>query len=166
MGDVAGRPRHPLRFAYSAWQRLAFAVSCVEVLLPSYVKSSALGWVGPIRSDGVFDATFVLWRRPSDARWQAGTEIDLSPADVEETDPDGSWLLDVLSDDIATRYIEYAAEVFQAQLNRAAAEHVVTVHPLAEPVVQALNANRSWSDVRSEASRLEFPVASAPSTSE
>ncbi|MEU5789497.1 hypothetical protein ABZ754_17415 [Micromonospora purpureochromogenes] len=39
--------------------------------------------------DGTLDATFVLWRRSGDDRWHAGEGIDLSPADDEETDPDG-----------------------------------------------------------------------------
>lgn len=46
---------------------------------------------------GTLDATIVLWRRSADDRWHGGEGIDLSPADDEETDPDGAWLLDALS---------------------------------------------------------------------
>ncbi|MBB4741875.1 hypothetical protein BJY16_005334 [Actinoplanes octamycinicus] len=117
------------------------------------VDEPAFSW------DGRLNATFVLWRRTGDDRWHAGDGIDLSPADVDEEDPDGSWLLDVLFDDIAEQYAQYADEVLEIELPPAAIEHVVAFRPLTGEAIRALNPDADLAHVRSEAARIGYPLA-------
>ncbi|GIF96854.1 hypothetical protein Cci01nite_19480 [Catellatospora citrea] len=81
-------------------------------------------------------ASFVLWRRAGDEQWNAGDDIDFSPADDDEVNPDGSWLLDVLLDDIAGKYIEYAENVHEVDLIPSAVEHIVSFSPLTQEVIR------------------------------
>lgn len=111
------------------------------------------------RPDGTLDASFVLWRRTDDRRWHAGDDIDFSPADVEEDDPDGSWLLNILFEDIVEKYREYADEVWEVDLPLSAIEHVVAFLPLTDAVVQALNPGIDSAHVRVQAEKLGYPLA-------
>ncbi|MBQ0904944.1 hypothetical protein [Micromonospora sp. U21] len=110
------------------------------------------------RRDGTLDATFVLWRRTNDERWHAGDDIDFSPADDDEVDPDGSWLLDILCDDIAADYIEHAREVYETELDPAAVEHIVTLRPLSDAAVRALNPDAALANLRERAEEYGYPT--------
>ncbi|MGC5021322.1 hypothetical protein [Micromonospora sp. DT47] len=113
------------------------------------------------RQDGTLDATFVLWRRTNDERWHAGDDIDFSPADDDEVDSDGSWLLDILCDGIVAEYIEYAEEVYEIDFDRAAVEHVVALRPLTDATVRALNPHVEVADLHEKAEEYGYPVAMA-----
>jgi hypothetical protein len=109
--------------------------------------------------DGTLNASFVLWRRADDEQWHAGEAIDFSPADENEADPDGSWLLDILFDDIAEKYCEHADEVYEVDLISASVEHVTAFLPLTDAVIRALNPEADVAHVRTEAERLGYPLA-------
>ncbi|WP_460492254.1 hypothetical protein [Dactylosporangium cerinum] len=115
--------------------------------------------------DGTLNASFILWRRNDDERWHAGDNIDFSPACDDEVDPDGSWLLDILFDDIAEKYREHADEVYQVALPRPAIDHVVAFLPLTDAVIRALNPEASPAHVRAEAEKLGYPCRQTPATS-
>ncbi|MGN9805039.1 hypothetical protein [Micromonospora sp. L32] len=110
--------------------------------------------------DGTMEATFLLWRSVTDDRWHAGNEIDFSPADEEEVDPDGSWLLDILCDEIVDEYIQHAQEVYEVDLDRGAVEHIVALRPLTDAVVRVLNPDGRMADLRERAAELDYPVES------
>ncbi|MEU4717756.1 hypothetical protein AB0F73_29435 [Micromonospora purpureochromogenes] len=112
--------------------------------------------------DGTIDATFVLWRRSGDDRWHAGEGIDLSPADDEETDPDGAWLLDILCDGAAEECLEYAWSVYDIEMDKVAVEQILTLQPLTDEVIQALNPHKRLADLRERAAELDYPIESAP----
>lgn len=109
--------------------------------------------------DGVLAATFVLWRRTADERWHAGDNIDFP--DDGEVDPDGSWLLDILFDDIVAKYVEFAAEVYEVELDPAAVEHVVMLRPLTDEVVRMLNPEAEPAEVREMAKECGYPTPAA-----
>lgn len=111
--------------------------------------------------DGTLDATFVLWRRVDDGQWHAGDDIDFSPADDDEVDPDGSWLLDVLFDDIAEKYRQYAEEVHEVALPRSAVDHVAAFLPLSDAVIRALSPAAEPADIRAKARKLGYPLTTA-----
>jgi hypothetical protein len=108
--------------------------------------------------NGELEATFVLWRGLTDDQWHAGAGIDFSRAEEEEDDPDGSWLLDILCDEVAQEYVQYVQEVYEIDLAPAAVEHVLTLPPLTDAAVRALNPKLSLVDVREKAAKLGYPV--------
>ncbi|GAA3255176.1 hypothetical protein ACFO1B_47910 [Dactylosporangium siamense] len=108
--------------------------------------------------DGTLYASFVLWRRTEDDRWHAGDNIDFRPASDVEVDPDGSWLLDILFDDITEKYHQHAEEVYQVDVPRPAIDHVVALRPLTDAVIRALNPEASPAHVRAEAENLRYPL--------
>lgn len=111
------------------------------------------------------NATFVLWRRPGDERWHCAEGLDFSPADEIEEDPDGSWLLDVLLDDITGKYLEHAATVLRTDLDRDAVGHVTAFQPLTDAVIRALNPAADLDVVRRLAAGYGYPLAGqAPAT--
>jgi hypothetical protein len=108
---------------------------------------------------GTLNASFVLWRRAGDERWHAGDDIDFSPADDDEVDPDGSWLLDILFDDIVQKYREHAEEVYELDLPEAAVGHVVAMLPLTDAMIRALNPEAEPARIRVEAEKLGYPLS-------
>ena len=109
------------------------------------------------RPDGTLQATFVLWRRTGDERWHTGADIDFSPADDDEVDPDGSWLLAVLLDDIAEKYREHAEEVYEVDLPQSAVGHIAAFLPLTDAVIRALNPEAEPAHIRAAADNLGYP---------
>lgn len=109
--------------------------------------------------DGTLNASFVLWRRAGDKQWHAGTDIDFSPADDNEVNPDGSWLLNILFDDVAEKYRKYAEEVYEVDLPPFAVRHVAAFLPLTDAVIRALNPNTDPAHVRAQAEKLGYPLA-------
>jgi hypothetical protein len=116
--------------------------------------------------DGTLNASFVLWRRVDDGQWHAGHDIDFSPADDDEVDPDGSWLLDIVFDDIAEKYRQYAEEIYEVDLPQSAVGHVAAFLPLSDAVIRALNPETEPAHIRAKALKLGYPLTATAGTFE
>lgn len=90
---------------------------------------------------GQFIATAVLWRLTGDNRWYASEGITFPPlrGPYDDTGPDGCCMLEILLDDIVDRFVEFANDYHEIEVDRAAVEHVVAHRPLTDAVIQALN---------------------------
>ncbi|MEN3615622.1 hypothetical protein AAH979_39770 [Plantactinospora sp. ZYX-F-223] len=110
---------------------------------------------------GQFLATAVLWRLVGDDRWHAGEGITF-PALRGRYDgigPDGSGMLEILLDDIVDRFVEFAGDYYEIEVDRAAVEHVVAHRPLTDPVIQALNPQLAVADLREDIAAIGYPIA-------
>jgi hypothetical protein len=47
-------------------------------------------------------------------------------------------MLEILLDDTVDRYVEFATDYYEIELDRAAVAHVIAERPLTDPVIQAL----------------------------
>ncbi|GIG87893.1 hypothetical protein [Plantactinospora endophytica] len=110
---------------------------------------------------GQFIATAVLWRLVGDDRWHAGEGITFPPplGPYDTTGPDGSGMLEILLDDIVDRFVEFAGDYYEIEVDRAAVEHVVAHRPLTDTVVRALNPQLSFADLRDDIAGIGYPVA-------
>jgi hypothetical protein len=108
--------------------------------------------------DGTPYATFVLWRCVGDERWYTAEGLDFSPADDDEVHPDGSWLLDIVFDDIAEKCLEYAGEVCEVGLAKPAVAHVIAFLPLTDDVIRALNPEAEPAYVQAGAEKFGLSV--------
>lgn len=102
--------------------------------------------------DGRFLATAVLWRLAGDDRWHAGEGLTFSP-------PDGSFMLEVLFDDIVEQYVDFAVDYHGIDVDRTAVEHIVAQLPLTDAVVQALNPEATLADLRADVAAIGYPIA-------
>ncbi|MGK5520737.1 hypothetical protein ACSNN9_15450 [Micromonospora sp. URMC 107] len=113
--------------------------------------------------EGQFVATAVLWRLTGDDRWHAGEGIAF-PAPrgpYDDTDPDGSGLLGILLDDIAERYVAFAGDYYDVELDPTAVERIVAQRPLTDPVVRALNPAVTVAGLREAVTAIGYPVAAS-----
>ncbi|GAA0961408.1 hypothetical protein [Virgisporangium aurantiacum] len=93
--------------------------------------------------EGSLNATAVLWRRTGDDGWHAGAGITFPPSrGPYDTSPDGADRLAILGDDIVDRYVDFARDYYEIEVDRAAVAHVVAMRPLTDAVVRALNPDR------------------------
>ena len=107
--------------------------------------------------EGNFLATAALWRLPADERWHAGEGIAFPPSRGRyDTDPDGTALLAILLDDIVDRYIEFAGDYYEMDVDRAAVEHIVGQLPLTDAVVQALNPGITVAELRDDLAAIGY----------
>ncbi|CCH19091.1 hypothetical protein [Micromonospora lupini] len=111
--------------------------------------------------EGRFVATAVLWRLSSDDRWHAGEGITFPPLRGPHGDnaPDGSDLLEIMLDDIADRYVEFAEDYYEIEVDRGVVEHVVAHRPLTDVVVQALNPEVTVGRLRRDIAAIGYPIA-------
>jgi len=110
--------------------------------------------------DGQFLATAVLWRLRSDDRWQAGAGITFPPPrGLYDSGPDGAGMLEILLDDIVDRYVAFAEDYYETQVDRNAVEHIVTRRPLTDPIVRALNPEATLADLRADIATIGYPLA-------
>ncbi|SCL44680.1 hypothetical protein GA0070606_0400 [Micromonospora citrea] len=110
--------------------------------------------------EGRFVATAVLWRLAGDDRWRAGEHIAFpQPRGAYDTDPDGSGLLEILLDDIADRYVSFAQDHHEVDVDPRAVEHVVAHRPLTDVVVRALNAEATVSGLYEDVAAIGYPIA-------
>ncbi|SCE94131.1 hypothetical protein GA0074695_2316 [Micromonospora viridifaciens] len=109
---------------------------------------------------GQFIATAVLWRLTDDGRWHAGEGITFPPlrGPYDDTGPDGSRMLEILLDDIVDRYMEFASDYYEIEVDRAAVEHIVAQQPLTNTVIQALNPQLSVADLQKDLATIGYPV--------
>lgn len=98
-------------------------------------------------------ATFCLWRRPTDQAWRTGS-IDL----LKGEDPDGSAALLRLVDGDPKAYRTWAEDYFETSVARSAVDHIFGHHPLSEEVVRALNPELSLADLDEDVSDIAYPI--------
>jgi hypothetical protein len=112
--------------------------------------------------EGHFLATAVLWRRAEDERWHAGEGIVFPPSrGPYDTDPDGTAMLEILLDDIVDRYVQFAGEYYEMDVDRVGVEHVMAHRPLSDAVVQALNPGVTVADLRDDLAMIGYPAPPA-----
>ncbi|MEU8075321.1 hypothetical protein AB0B31_07710 [Catellatospora citrea] len=105
--------------------------------------------------EGRFIATAVLWRLAGDDRWHAGEGITF-PADDAR---DGSGMLRILLDDVVDRYVEFAEDYYEIEVDPAIVAHVVAHRPLTDAVVQALNSDVTLAELRRDLAAIGYPMA-------
>jgi hypothetical protein len=110
---------------------------------------------------GQFIATAVLWRLVGDDRWHAGEGITFPPlrGPYDDTGPDGSSMLEILLDDIVDRFVEFARDYYEIEVDRAIVEHVVAHQPLSDAVIRALNPHLTVADLRKDVATIGYPIA-------
>ncbi|MBQ1072842.1 hypothetical protein KBX06_06665 [Micromonospora sp. C31] len=113
--------------------------------------------------EGRFVATAVLWRPAADDRWHAGEGI-VFPAPrgpYDDTAPDGSDLLEILLDDVADRYVSFAEDYYERELDPTAVEHIVAHLPFTDLVVRALNPDATVAGLHDAVAAIGYPRAAA-----
>ncbi|MBQ1019841.1 hypothetical protein KBX71_18510 [Micromonospora sp. D93] len=110
---------------------------------------------------GQFIATAVLWRLAGDDRWHAGEGITFPTVHeaYDETAPDGSGMLDILLDGVVDRFVEFASDYYEIEVDRSAVEHVVAHRPLTDSVIRALNPQLAVTDLREDIAAIGYPIA-------
>ena len=98
------------------------------------------------------DTTFCIWRRKVDPSWQVG-QIDYP----EEDDPDGSEDLLFILDGAPTTYREFAEQYYERPVDLAAVTHVYEQKPLTSEILEALNAEVSREDLKSDLEQIGYP---------
>lgn len=113
--------------------------------------------------EGHLLATAVLWRLSRDDRWHAGEGIMFPPlrGPYDDSGPDGSGLLEILLDDIVDRYVAFAEDYYEIEVNPTAVEHVIGHRPLTDVVVQTLNPEATVADLHDEIAAIGYPTAAA-----
>lgn len=110
---------------------------------------------------GQFIATAVLWRLTGDDRWHAGEGISFPPlrGPYDDMGPDGSAMLEILCDDVVDRFVEFAGDYYEIDVDRAAVEHVVAQQPLTDAVIQALNPQLTVAELHKDIAAIGYPIA-------
>lgn len=113
--------------------------------------------------EGQFLATAVLWRLSGDDRWHAGEGITFPSlrGPYDDNAPDGSGLLEILLDDIVYRYVTFAEDYYEIELDPTEVEHVVAHRPLTDVVVQALNPEMTVARLHEDIAAIGYPIATA-----
>ena len=97
-------------------------------------------------------ATFCLWRKPSDTAWNVG-EIDYP----DHADPDGAEKLLRFLDGKPETYCRWAEEYYGAEVDGRAVEHIYRQDPLSPFVVRALNAETTLEELGVELEQIGYP---------
>ncbi|MCX5065341.1 hypothetical protein OOJ91_05545 [Micromonospora lupini] len=110
--------------------------------------------------EGRFVATAVLWRLSDDDRWHVGEGITFPspPGPHGDNAPDGTDLLGILLDDIVDRYVEFAEDYYEIEVDPGVIEHVVTHRPLTDVVVRALNPEATVARLREDTAAIGYPI--------
>lgn len=113
--------------------------------------------------EGQFLATAVLWRLSGDDRWYAGEGIIFPPprGPHDNNAPDGSALLEILLDDIVERYVTFAEDYYETELDPTVVEYVVAHRPLTDVLVQALNPEMTVARLHEDIATIGYPIATA-----
>lgn len=108
--------------------------------------------------EGVFAATYCLWRQHSDSGWQTGPVV--YPEHPGGISPDGAdqFLNEVLTDPTSLPYQQFARDYFEVQPDPAAVEHVFGLHPLTEQIVRRLNPDVRLADLTDDINNIEYPT--------
>ncbi|MFC7242109.1 hypothetical protein ACFQO7_06400 [Catellatospora aurea] len=103
---------------------------------------------------GQFIATAVLWRLADDDRWHAGEGIVFPPDDSV----DGAGMLAILLDDIVDRYVEFAEDYYEIEVDPAAVGQVVAHRPLTDTLVRSLNPTTTLADLHDDVAAIGYPM--------
>jgi hypothetical protein len=76
-----------------------------------------------------------------------------------DTSPDGADRLAILCDDIVDRYVDFASDYYEVEVDRGGVEHVVAMRPLTDAVVRALNPETNLTDVDDAVARIGYPIS-------
>ncbi|WP_083019030.1 hypothetical protein [Mycobacteroides saopaulense] len=108
--------------------------------------------------DGVFAATYCLWRQQHDRTWQTGSVV--YPEHQVGISPDGSdqFLNEILTGPTSLPYQQFVRDYFETQPDPAAIEHVFELRPLTEDVVRALNPDITLEDLVDDIDSIGYPV--------
>ncbi|SCL28881.1 hypothetical protein GA0074692_2623 [Micromonospora pallida] len=111
--------------------------------------------------EGQFIATAVLWRLAGDDRWRAGEGIAFPPlrGPYDDIGPDGSGMLEILLDDIVDRFVAFASDYYEIEVDRALVEHVVAQQPLTDAVIRALNPHLTLAELHEDVATIGYPIA-------
>jgi hypothetical protein len=146
-------PMSPHRDAdHELWPGLLDGLPAV---FAAHVEEPAFG-----DEDGQFLATAVLWRLGDDDRWHAGAGITVPPPRGRyDNGPDGSGMLAILLDNIADRYVAFAEDYYEIQVDRTTVEHIVAQTPLTDAMVWALNPEATLATLRADIAATGYPLA-------
>jgi len=108
--------------------------------------------------DSYLSVTFCLWRLTGDDQWSTGT-IEFPPGRGRGDDIDGSDMLDMVSDPATGAYVDFAADIYELELDRGAVAPLWALTPLTEDAVRALRSDRGLDDVRKDADDMGYPIA-------
>jgi len=98
------------------------------------------------------DTTFCIWRKYTDSSWQVG-RIDY----LEGDDPDGSEGLLFILDGQPSTYKEFAEEYYERGIDLSAVEHIYQHKALTSEIVNALNADVSLGELKSDIEEIGYP---------
>ncbi|MEU7824196.1 hypothetical protein [Catellatospora sp. NPDC049133] len=104
---------------------------------------------------GQFLATAVLWRLAGDEDWHAGEGIVFPPDDSV----DGAGMLAILLDDIVARYVAFAEDYYEIEVDPAAVGQVVAHQPLTDALVRSLNPTTALADLHDDVAAIGYPMA-------
>jgi len=102
----------------------------------------------------VEEATFCIWRRPSDAGWQVGP-VRFPPA---HPDRDGSEFLLSILDGRPETYQEWAADYFGRDVSLAAVREIYRGTPLSAETARQLNRDISIAELASDIKEIGYPA--------
>ncbi|MGW6703446.1 hypothetical protein ACWGDE_00945 [Streptomyces sp. NPDC054956] len=106
-------------------------------------------------AEGVLDATAVFWRETGDTAWRAG-KVEF-PED-EHPDPDGTdYVFEVLVDGTPEAYRTFAEEYYETTLPLEAIQHIWSLRPLTQDIVEALNPGLPLEAVAPRLARAGYP---------
>jgi hypothetical protein len=111
--------------------------------------------------EGRFLATAVLWRLSEDERWHAGEDIAFPPPRGPYDALDGSHLLEILLDDIVERYVRFAEDCYEIEVDPTVVEHVIAHRPLTDLIVRALNPDVTVAGLHEDTAAIGYPIAVA-----
>ncbi|GAB3284888.1 hypothetical protein [Kineosporia babensis] len=109
--------------------------------------------------DGDYVATALLWRGFGDPQWATGRNIVFP--EVEGTvakSPDGTEMLEILLDDMADRYPDFAEDIYEMVVTADDVTRVIARQPLTDELLLALNPEADLDDVRGYAAEIGYPA--------
>jgi len=68
-------------------------------------------------------------------------------------------MLDILLDDVVDKYLDFATDYHEIELDRSAVEHIVALRPLTDAVIQTLNPERTLDDLHEDIAAIGYPTA-------
>ncbi|MEU7107376.1 hypothetical protein ABZ951_20290 [Streptomyces sp. NPDC046215] len=99
--------------------------------------------------DGFFDATVCAWRETGDDAWRCG------PVVFEDGESDGAdFLFEQLLDADGTAYADWAEDIFERPVDRAAVAAVFSGAALTPELVHQLNPEADYEEIAREAAAL------------